>query len=304
MGLFGYSEKDYMKNTAVFKGRINDIIQDVGSKRDLATDAMVGNTLSAILLTLGYQERFPKQGDKKVLKQIDDRVEGIISQLYASLQKDDIASLNTHVGRLKTTVELYRKYGAEMPEARELDAQDKLCEVQAMMNSILTKRIEIKKQMDEIEKKSDKILDDADPRLEMLGRQYEDCQEKIASLKASEDICRANYQEIRDVINSYAEEAVIDDMPELLSPVELNKHFSKLSMKQEKYYAKRIQNKETIDQYKQLRDEKRGTVSTGESSLMAKRRLKQQEEMEKSINDSTVEVKKESDNPIFRRMDR
>lgn len=304
MGLFGYSEKDYMKNTAVFKGKINNIILDVGSRRDLATDAMVGNALSAILLTLGYQERFPKQGDKKVLKQVDDRVDGIISQMYAALQKDDIASLNTHVGRLKTTVELYRKYGAEMPDARELDAQDKLCEVQAMMNSILTKRIEVKKQMDEIEKKSDKILDDADPRLEMLGREYEDCQEKIASLKASEDICRANYQEIRDVINSYAEEAVIDDMPELLSPVELNKHFSKLAMKQEKYYAKRVQNKETIEQYKQQRDEKRGTVSTGESSLMAKRRLKQQEEMEKTISDSTVEVKKESDNPISRRMDR
>lgn len=304
MGLFGYSEKDYMKNTAVFKGKLNDIIQDVGSRRDLATDAMVGNTLSAILLTLGYQERFPKQGDKKVLKQIDDRVGVIISQMYGALQKDDISALNTHVGRLKTTVELYRKYGAEMPEARELDAQDKLCEVQAMMNSILTKRIEIKRQMAEIEKKSDKIENDDDPRLEQLGRDYEDCQEKMASLKASEDICRANYQEIRDVINSYAEESVIDDMPELLSPVELNKHFSKLAMKQEKYYAKRAQNKETIEQYKQLRDEKRGTVSTGESSLMAKRRLKKQEEMDNAISNSTVEEKAQSDNPILRRLDR
>lgn len=288
MGLFGYGEKDYVKNSTIFKDQLTNILYDVGRMKDAATDELVGNKLNDILFRLTEQTKFPDNGDKDVLKQVDERTASLLEKMRKDLQSGDAAKLIQHATMLSTTISSLRKYGAEMPEARMLDAQDKLAEVQGKMNQLLNKRVSVKLRMKEIERQSDRIEDDDDPRLDALEREYEDCEEMLMSLASQEDVCRQSYSEIRDILNSYGEEATIDEMPEALNPRELQQHFSKLQKKQEAYYAKRNQNRETINEYKSQRNEFRGTTS-GESSLRAKRRLKSEDGVGQAIDGAKVE---------------
>ena len=288
MGLFGYGEKDYTKNSTIFKDQLTNILYDVGCMKDASTDEIVGNKINQILITLAGQTKFPADGDKDVLKQVDERTASLLEKMRKDLQSGDAAKLIQHATMLSTTIGSLRKYGAEMPDARMIEAQDKLAEVQGKMNQLVNQRVSVKERMKEIERQSDRIEDDDDPRLDALEREYEDCEEKLMSLASQEDVCRQSYSEIRDVLNSYGEEATIDEMPELLNPRELQQHFNKLQKKQEAYYEKRNQNREVINEYKEQRNQARGTTS-GESSLMAKRRLRREDGVSQAIDGAKVE---------------
>lgn len=288
MGLFGYGERDYVKNSTIFKDQLTNILYEVGRMKDAATDELVGAKINDILFSIAKQSNFPADGNKDVLKQVDERTADLLTKMRKDLQNGDAAKLIQHATMLSTTVNSLRKYGAEMPDARMLDAQDKLAEVQGIMNQLLNERVSVKERMKEIERQSDKILDDDDPRLDALEREYEDCEERLASLASREDVCRQNYAEIRDVMNSYGEEATIDEMPEVLNPKELQQHFSKLQRKQEAYYEKKSINRGVINEYKEQRNQARGTT-TGESSLRAKRRLNAEAGVGSAIDGAKVE---------------
>ena len=132
MGLFGYNQKDYAKNTELFKSRIYDLMERS------ANQFGVGQVLNNAMLQL---ERlpYPQKGKGKDIENIDARINGILNIMMDDIQHKRFAYFSEHASMLISAVVDSRQYGKELYTPEELDALDKKGQLAAEKQKLVEK---------------------------------------------------------------------------------------------------------------------------------------------------------------------
>ena len=139
MGLFGYNQKDYAKNTAAFKTQIVSLMEK------LSGEFGVGKILDAARSSLDFY-RYPNKANGKELEAVDKRIQSLIDSLFRDVQQKNPAMASEHAKMLLSAVEDSRQYGKEAFNAEDLKAAEQLAVYRGRIFNDLNKKGEIEKQ--------------------------------------------------------------------------------------------------------------------------------------------------------------
>ena len=179
MGLFGYSEKDYVKNSGVFKQRINKLLPELSRFGD--QDIGLGGVLYNIMASLDGIS-YPK-GKSKEQEAVDNRISKIISNLEQDLQKKNAASFSEHANLLWVAIDDCRRYGKEAFTADEIYAQEGMATCKGQIGDAINQKAAIEKQKAALLKKAKKLVEEGrKAEAQKLNIEYNAClqNEKIA----------------------------------------------------------------------------------------------------------------------------
>ena len=139
MGLFGYNQKEYAKNTAAFKTQIVSLMEK------LSGEFGVGKILDAARSSLDFY-RYPNKANGKELEAVDKRIQSLIDSLFRDVQQKNPAMASEHAKMLLSAVEDSRQYGKEAFNAEDLKAAEQLAVYRGRIFNDLNKKGEIEKQ--------------------------------------------------------------------------------------------------------------------------------------------------------------
>lgn len=150
MGLFGYNQKDYAKNTELFKSRIYDLMERS------ANQFGVGQVLNNAMLQL---ERlpYPQKGKGKDIENIDARINGILNIMMDDIQHKRFAYFSEHASMLISAVVDSRQYGKELYTPEELDAQEKMAQCKGEIFDALDKKGQLAAEKQKLVEKGKKL---------------------------------------------------------------------------------------------------------------------------------------------------
>lgn len=300
MGLFGYNAKDYSKNTELFKARLTEMMYEVSGYEG------VGAALNRTIMSL--KDEYPKGADAKQLQGIDARIDDLITKLNRDLQQKSFGKLSAHANMILSAVTDSRNFGMEKSSPEVLNAEEKIAEYNALIRDNLDKKASIKAQMDKLQAKADKIVDDNDPELEELARQFDVLENDLFRLDDQYREYREEYNAATAVLNLLADDQFYDELPaETMAPQEFDKMIAKVSEKREKRAARRGSILESNAEYNAAKkaDLRNASSASAGSSLLARRNANRQNEAGADINNATVNTgTSNSGTPAARRFGR
>jgi hypothetical protein len=118
MGLFGYNEKDYQKNTANFKSRLENLMNNTYDRG--VSNFGVGKTIAALMVKLDTLP-YPKGG--KELAQVDAEIDKIISAMEQDAMKKRMSSVLMRAESLSNELDASRRFGKNAFTADERQAE-------------------------------------------------------------------------------------------------------------------------------------------------------------------------------------
>lgn len=151
MGLFGYDQKTFKKNTEKFKGRLEALIEKDEKSADLIR-RIIG------LLDSGS---YPSDADGERMQEIDNRIEELIDKIVENFDSESMILADEHLKMLLNEVRDSRAAG------KELYSQEKLerWEVKAtLLNTIyqLEREVErLRNRLEAICRRAEEISEDS-----------------------------------------------------------------------------------------------------------------------------------------------
>lgn len=286
MGLFGYNQKDFAKNTDAFQSKIDDLRQlilESGSRKYFG----VGKVLDLASRLLG-EIPFPKNANGKELQAVDERIFGLLSTLMDDIQNDSPVLVMAHAKMLNDALMKSRKFGKERLSAKELEAEKIVAETLAQMKDYMRAKGELTHRMKEIERESER-LDEDDPEFDELDQEYTDLEKEVKQIERSIEVCRRRHDVNIDIINMRKDGQVYDKLPpQLASEADIDREIAKVNERasREDSYVDAVSG--SLHDYNRDRDAAMGTGGST-SSLRAKRAMREQERLEQGIDDATVD---------------
>ena len=150
MGLFGYNEKTYAKNSEAIKTRVQDLMER-------AAYAKIPGAGIALNTALLYMTDYPVGADKKQLEGIDTRIFKLLETLMNDLQQKKNGGFSAHANMLMTAIASSRFYGKEAFAPEQLHAQETMANCNAEIEEKLFQKERIVKEMAEIVEKGKRI---------------------------------------------------------------------------------------------------------------------------------------------------
>lgn len=157
MGLFGYNEKDYRKNTEVFKGQLSNLQQNLFLRGIRSPEA--GQMISKLIITMD-QFDFPKGKNSKDQDAIDKRMADIISKMEADAVSKDTPKLILHANMLLEAID-NRGLGIQTKTAQDYAKEEIMTDLLGQIQLINKNKLARQKRKEEIMREAD--------RLEALG---------------------------------------------------------------------------------------------------------------------------------------
>lgn len=148
MGLFGYNEKDYNKNTGILANRMTALADNVpwGDVKRL---------LNAVILQIGT---YPyTKTDGKAQKAIDDRIAALIQTMTDDFQQGKQSRCLEHGTMLLSAVVDSRRFGKERYDAQDLATKEKMAQCGGELKDALDKATAIEKKMAEVKRQAMKL---------------------------------------------------------------------------------------------------------------------------------------------------
>ncbi len=284
MALFGfgkYSEKTFVNNTADFRDRIQRLIDDCMGIPG------VGASLNKVLLALDKNE-YPRQADSKELQDIDERIKNLFSTMENDLQQKSRAKLSAHANMILDAVLTSRKYGKEKTSPALLAAENRMAELYARIEDLLDQKANVKADMDDIYRKSQKLSDD-DPQLDLLDAKYGACEQQMNEIDARFQEVKAEYSVQAQELNVMLDDMFYDDLPQDIStPQEFAKMAAQVNEKRAKRAEIRGAKSDIANEYASEKRATLGDVQSKQSGLRARRSMEEQERINNEIGTTTV----------------
>ena len=118
MGLFGYNEKDFQKNTANFKSRLETLMNNTYDRG--VSNFGVGKTIAALMVKFDSLP-YPKGG--KELAAVDAEIDKIITAMEQDAMKKRMSSVLMRAESLSNELDASRRFGKNAFTADERQAE-------------------------------------------------------------------------------------------------------------------------------------------------------------------------------------
>ena len=194
MGLFGYNEKDYAKNTEIFKNRLDSIVHNVHSMGINATG--VGKTITNIIMTL---ECIKAQKGKDA-EAVDVYINKIIDEMESDARHGNSASIVERARNLYDEINQSRRFGKSAFTTEERQAYNTRATAMGEIKNSLVR-------LGEIEKEKEKLLDagaktQSAAERQQLGLEYNMLVVEEKSLNQQKEAWTSRANTAAEVINA------------------------------------------------------------------------------------------------------
>lgn len=226
-----YKEKDYVKNTEIFKGKITDAMYEIN---DSVTQRALNVVLMALKGKIGVQNctKGPSKEDLKKLEEIDDRIATLIDKLWEDVQTGKKGKMRAHAQAIETTVSISRKFGRQMESPEAIRAQDTMAEALAnitdSLDAIAVASVAMQEQID---KAAQFTGPDAEAKKMRCKLEYSRQKSIKAAMEKNVDMFTSRFNAALKVINAEMLSDSVEELKkeDLISPVAFAKKMDKLS---------------------------------------------------------------------------
>ncbi len=296
MGLFGYNQTDYAKNSAKFNDKLMRILE-IASVNKMGTDA--NSIINAIMMNIDRDTSYPKGAKGKDVEAIDARIDGLLDEMSKDVQKASLARLCSHATMALNAVTRARRFGMEYLTPQEIKAEQVMGECKALIRDALKEKGAIVEKQEALMKKSER-LPDGHPDLEILAEDWEDLEHEKKSLEANIEVYRNRHDANLAVIDVDKRSAAYKALPEKIVDV---KEFDKMASDLMRVAVDEANYVDTIvekseDALKDV-DGGRRSSNAGRSAFHSIRAARQENAMENDIENATVEKSNFSANNPF-----
>ena len=195
MGLFGYNEKDYAKNTGSFKSRLECIMNDVF---EMGADASgLGKTIT-MLMTKIDAVKFSKGG--KEAESVDAYLDKLIGEMEQDAMKKNVPALVARAENLYNEINQSRRYGKSAFTDAERQAEDVRATSLGNINNSLNR-------LSQIEKEKERLLNagaktESTAERQKIGLQYNSLDAEEKSVNQAVQMWTSRYNSAIQVINA------------------------------------------------------------------------------------------------------
>lgn len=145
MGLFGYNEKDYAKNTSEIKSRLERIMNDV---YDMGSDATgLGKTISSLIMKIDAV-RYSKGG--KEAEAVDAYIGKLVGDMERDAMNKNVPALISRAENLYNEINQSRRYGKSAFTEAERQAEDVRATSIGNINNSLNRLAQIEKEKERL----------------------------------------------------------------------------------------------------------------------------------------------------------
>ena len=236
MGLFGYNEKDYNRNTEIFKVQLQGVYDNL-LKRGV-DNFEVGNAIVAIINTLDWFE-FPKGQDGKKQKSVDEYIASLITKISVSAQQRNTAKLVLQAKMLSEMILDGRSLGSLPRSPEDLKAHEILNDCLGELNQIGEEKEKLKQRKTDILKEC-KRLDSvgASHQIAPLKNEYMMLESKEKTIARKENELSKTYQYNCDALANADDREFYRDLGQgnfiAMSPQNVGKMVKEISVAIEK----------------------------------------------------------------------
>ncbi len=286
MGLFGYNQKDFDKNTAAFQAEIDDLRELIiqSGRQDLG----VGKVLDLATRML-RDIQYPKNANGKALEAVDDRIRGLLQKIRDDIQNERPEQVSVHAKMLNDAIVKSRKFGKERLSAKEIEAEEIVAATEGELRAYIRKKTALYEQMKDIERESDRLADD-DPEFDYLDKKYRNLEIQMKQIDRAIQVCTNRYNVNARIVNMREEGKVYEELPPVLANErDLDREIEKVNelAAREDTYISNVGS--SLDEFEAGRDEALARTSESNSPLRARRAAKEAEALESGIDDADVE---------------
>lgn len=296
MGLFGYNQTDYAKNSAKFNDKLMRILE-IASVNKMGTDA--NSIINAIMMNIDRDTSYPKGAKGKDVEAIDARIDGLLDEMSKDVQKASLARLCSHATMALNAVTRARRFGMEYLTPQEIKAEQVMGECKALIRDALKEKGAIIEKQEALMKKGEK-LPDGHPDLEIIAEDWEDLEHEKKSLEANIEVYRNRHDANLAVIDVTKRGSAYKALPEKIVDV---KEFDKMASDLMRAAADEAEYVGTITEKSEdvLKDVDGGRRSSNasRSAFHSIRAARQENAMENDIENATVEKSNFSANNPF-----
>jgi hypothetical protein len=202
MGLFGYNAKDYNKNTAQIKERIEDLY-----KRATRIKGASGSGIGVILSHLARecdQYDFPKRADSKSVEAIDNRIFEVLDRMERDVQMGNIARLSAHADILNEAITDSRQWGKERYDSRYLENTEAKAQAMGNIFNALEEKAKLLEKIAEIKEEARLARDTGDAAaLQKATIKFQALKEQESSCDQTVKVWQANYNAALKIEKEY-----------------------------------------------------------------------------------------------------
>lgn len=230
MGLFGYNEKDYNKNSEIFKSRLQNIMDGL-MDRDLNALG-VGKCLTSLTMLI---DRI-KYCKGKDMERVDQEISKLLDAMESDAMKKRVSSILMRAEVLRRELDESRRYGKNAFNDAERQAENTRAESLGHIHDALD-------QLDAIEKKQKKLIDMAasasDSQQQKLELEYNALEQQKKSLNQQVKMWTSRYNTATEVIAARQTAGSIGEleMAQVGNLKEFEKEMAKASKKLEEQIA-------------------------------------------------------------------
>ncbi len=296
MGLFGYNQTDYAKNSAKFNDKLKNILE-CASMNKMGPDA--NSIINVIMANIDRDSSYPKEAKSKDVEAIDARINGLLDEMLKDVQKASLARLCSHATMALNAVTRARRFGSEYLTPQEIKAEQVMGECKALIRDALREKGAIVEKQEALMKKSER-LPDGHPDLEILAEDWEDLEHEKKSLEANIEVYRNRHDANLAVIDVTKRGSAYKALPEKIVDV---KEFDKMASDLMRAAADEAEYVGTITEKSEdvLKDVDGGRRSSNasRSAFHSIRAARQENAMGNDIENATVEKSNFSENNLI-----
>lgn len=302
MGLFGYSEKDYNKNTQIFTDKLEDIRANLRS-RGMSNPA-VSSAISSMVKVLGYFS-YPKDGDAKSKKEIDTYIGRLLENIQNTAQQKNYAKLVLQINTLNDVVSDCRSIGKFDRSAEDLKSREILDECLGELNQVGVDKAEIAQRKKEILEEC-KRLDamGASTQIAPLKNEYIRLESREKAIARKENELNKTYKYNCDALANVEDAGFYNELGKgnfiAIGPQQLEKTITKITQSIEINNNRLDQGNEVLNNFENLYKENyAGSESATSSFDAAFEQIKAQDAMNDVNNSSFSASSSEAQSSSF-----
>ena len=140
MGLFGYNEKDYRKNTDLFKSRLENLMMNTMERG--VSNAGVGKCISNLMIML---DKLPYNKGGKELQKVDQEIDKIITAMENDAMKKRMSGVLMRADLLHRELDESRRFGKNAFTDAERQAEGTRADALGHIHDALNRQGEVEK---------------------------------------------------------------------------------------------------------------------------------------------------------------
>ena len=203
MGLFGYNEKDYSKNTQLFKRRLQAILDNTQDRG--VSNFGVGKTIAGLMVMM---DKIPYSKSGKEYKVVDEQIEKLLSSMEQDAMKKNMAGLTAHADLLHKELDESRRFGKNAFTDEERQAEEVRSTALGNIHDSLNRLGVIANKKEQLIQAGAKAATEADRK--KLGLEYNTLVAEEKSLNQIVGMWTSRYNSAIQVINARRTTGKID----------------------------------------------------------------------------------------------